>query len=294
MLVKLKEHKYIFFLLPTFVLFAVFMFWPLVRAFYLSFFSWNMIRPTMDFVGLDNYIAIFRNPTMLRVMGNTFIYIAILLLLNFVLPFVLSFVLETVITRFKNLFKPVLFIPSILSLVVGSMLYAWILNPIIGPVAHILNWFGVDMPVWSRTQGWVIVVISIISTWKIFGYNFIVLLGGISGVPIEVIEAARLDNIPLHKIFFNIVVPMSSAVGVYVFIMTIVQGMQFVFVPIHVLTQGGPNWHSSNLVYQAYHEAFIVFNTGRASALSILTLLLFSVLLWLQLKFVEKGAYYEN
>ena len=294
MLAKLKESKYILFLLPTFVLFAVFMFWPLIRALYLSFFNWNMIRPTMNFVGLDNYIAIFQDPVMLRIMRNTFVYIAVLLALNFVMPFVLSFVLETVITRFKNLFKPILFIPSILSLVVGSMIYSWILNPIIGPVAHILDWFGIGMPVWSRTQGWVIVVISLITTWKVFGYNFIVLLGGISGVPSEVIEAARLDNIPLHKIFLNIVVPMSSAVAVYVFIMTIVQGMQFVFIPVHVLTQGGPNWHSSNLIYQAYHEAFIVFNTGRASALSILTLLLFGFLLWLQLKFVERGAYYEN
>lgn len=253
-----------------------------------------MIRPTMEFVGFDNYLAVFRDPNFTRVIFNTFVYIVVLLALNLVAPFILAFVLETVITRFKGFYKPAFFIPSILSLVVGSMLYVWILNPIHGPVAQILGWVGIDMPIWSRSQGWVIVVISIITTWKVFGYNFIVLLGGVSGIPSEVIEAARLDKIPLHKIFLNIVVPMSSAVGIYVLIMTIVQGMQFVFIPVRTLTQGGPNWGSANLIYQAYHEAFVVFNTGRASAVSVMTLALFAFLLWLEFHFVEKRTYYEN
>ena len=292
---KISEKKYILFLLPTLVIFAVFMFWPLVYSIYLSFFNWNMTPwRARRFVGVENYIAIFNSPETMRVLGNTFVYIVILLALNFVMPFILAFVLNVVITKFRNLYKPILFIPSIISLAVGSMIYTWILNPIYGPVAHIMSALEMSMPVWSRTQGLVVVVISIVLTWKIFGYNFIVILGGISGISDDVIESAKLDKIPLHKIFLDIVVPMSSAVGVYVFVMTIVQGLQFGFIPIHVLTQGGPNWHSSQLIYQAYHEAFVVFDTGRGTAFSVLTLLLFAFLLWLEFRFVEKGIYYEN
>jgi len=290
----LDRYKHVFFLLPSVIIFAVFMFWPLLYTIYLSFFDWNMIRPTRNFVGFDHYISIFTSEQSLRVLGNTFLYIGILLALNFVMPYILAFALNVIITKFKNFFKPALFIPSILSMVVGSMIYLWILNPVTGPVASVFNWFGLDMPTWSRTQGWVIVAISLITTWKIFGYNFIVLLGGVSGVPDDVIESTKVDNIPLHKVFLNIILPMSSAVGVYVFIMTIVQGMQFVFIPIAILTQGGPDWHSSNLVYQAYHEAFVVFNTGRGAAFSVLTLILFGFLLWLEFRFVERGTYYEN
>lgn len=295
MLTKLKDKTYLLFLLPTMTVFVLFMFWPLVYSIYLSFLNWNMM-PHIDreFVGFANYIAIFNSSETRRVFGNTFLYIIILLVLNFIMPFILAFVLNHVITKFRNFFKPVFFIPSIISLVVGSMIYTWILNPIIGPVAHIMGALGMDMPVWTRTQGLVIVVISIILTWKVFGYNFIVLLGGISGIPDDVIESARLDNIPLHKIFLNIVVPMSSAVGVYVLVMTIVQGLQFGFIPISILTEGGPNWASSNLIYQAYHEAFIVLDTGRGAAISVITLILFGFLLWLEFKFVEKGTYYEN
>ena len=110
----------------------------------------------------------------------------------------------------------------------------------------------------------------------------------------EVIEAARLDNIPLWKIFRDMVVPMSSATGIYVFITTIVQGLQYVFTPIKVVTQGGPNYASSNLIYMSYHEAFTLYRTGTSSAVSVITMVLFIVLLLLEFRFVEKGVYYEN
>ncbi len=282
------------YILPSLLTFVVFMFWPLVRTIYLSFFSWNMIKPNKEFVGLDNYIELFTDPLSYKVMGNTLFYIIILLIINFIAPYILSFVLSAIITRAKGFYKSVIFLPSVISLVVGSILYLWILNPISGPAALIGKFFGLTMPIWSKTEGLVIVVISLITSWKIFGYNFIVLLAGVTGVSSEVIEAAKLDKVPMHKIFLDIVLPMSSATGIYVFIMTIVQGLQYVFTPIKVITQGGPDNASSNAIYNAYQEAFILFRTGNASAFAIVTLVLFIVLLFLEFKFVEKGVHYEN
>ena len=168
------------------------------------------------------------------------------------------------------------------------------LNPISGPVAIVAGWFGLKLPFWSKTEGWVIAVLCIITTWKTFGYNFINILAGVSGVSMEIIEAARLENVPMWKIFKDIVVPMSSATGIYVFITTIVQGLQYVFTPIKVVTQGGPNYASSNLIYMSYHEAFTLYKTGTSSAVSVMTMALFIILLVLEFRFVEKGVYYEN
>ncbi|OON90775.1 MAG: ABC transporter permease [Epulopiscium sp. Nele67-Bin002] len=291
---KLKQYMPFLFLLPSLIVFTIFMFWPVLRTFYLSFFSWNMIKPTKDFVGLDNYVSVLTDPITYQVIQNTFIYILILLVINFIAPYILSFVLSVVIKRFKGFYKTVYFMPSVISLVVGSVLYVWILNPISGPAAVIANYFNVAMPVWSKTEGLVIVVLSLITSWKIFGYNFIVILAGVSGVSDEIIEAAKMDNIPMHRIFIDIIVPMSSATGIYVFIMTIVQGLQYVFTPIKVITQGGPNYASSNVIYQVYQEAFGLYKTGTASALSMITMILFIVLLILEFKFVEKGVHYEN
>ena len=282
------------FLAPSLIMFTVFMFYPILYTLYLSFFEWNMVKPEKKFVGLGNYIAIFTDPTSWKIFGNTMIYILLLLVLNFVMPYILSFLLSVIIRKGKNFYKVVFFLPRVISLVVGSILYTWILNPVSGPVAVIAKYFGITIPVWSKTEGWVIAVLSIITSWKSFGYNFIVILAGISGVPVELIEAARMDRVPVWRIFLDIIVPVSSATGIYVYITTIIQGLQYVFTPIKVITQGGPNYASSNMVYMSYHEAFSLYRTGMSSAWSVITMAFFIILLILEFKCVEKGVYYEN
>ncbi len=282
------------FLLPSLLVFAIFIFYPLVETIYLSFFEWNMIKPTKKFVGFDNYIAVLTDPNVHKIVGNTVLYILILLIINFVVPYILAFVLSTIVKKGQGFYKSTFFLPSVISLVVGSILYLWILNPLSGPIAIIANFFGLTLPIWSKTEGIVIVVLSIVTSWKVFGYNFIIILAGVSGVSAEVVEAARLDDIPTWKIFRDIILPMSSATGIYVFIITIVQGLQYVYTPIKVVTQGGPNYASSNLIYHSYHEAFSLYRTGMASAVSVLTMMLFVILLILEFHYVEKGVYYEN
>lgn len=279
---------------PSLLVFGIFMFYPLFYTVYLSFFDWNMIKPVKAFVGWKNYIALFQDPLTYTVLKNTLSYLAILLALNCAAPYVLAFILSFVIKRGRGFYKSAFFLPSVISLVVGSILYLWILNPVSGPIAIIAKFFGITVPVWSKTQGLVIVVLSLITTWKVFGYNFIVIFGGVAGVPQEVIEAARIDNVPLYRIFFDLVLPMSGATGIYIFIMTIVQGLQYVFTPIKVVTQGGPDNASSNLIYNVYQEGFTMYHTGYASAFAIVTMALFVFLLILEFRYVEKGIYYEK
>ena len=281
-------------LAPATVLFAVFMFYPLLYTLYLSFFDWNMTRPAKEFVGFENYISVFTDPNFGKIMGNTALYILLLLLFDFAAPYVFSFILSFVVQKGKNFYKSSIFLPSVISLVVGTMIFVWLLNPISGPVSAIAKALGLTVPIWSNTQGLVIVVLSIITSWKIFGYNFIVVMAGVSSVPLEVVEAARLDNIPTWRIFLNIVVPMSSSTGIYVLILSIVTGMQQIFTPINMVTKGGPDNASTNLIYAVYDQAFGFFKTGTASAYAILMMLLFGFLLFLEFKFVEKSVYYEN
>lgn len=286
--------KSFLFLLPAIIIFAVFVFWPIIYTIYLSFFDWNMISPVKNFVGFDNYIDVLTEKETYQVLGNTFVYIVILVIFNFVFPYIMAFVLNFLIPKFKDFFKSAYFVPSFISMVVGSILYNWILNPTSGPLAEILEWFGMKLPNWSVTEGLVIVVISYVTAWKVFGYNFITLYAEISGIDKEIIEAAKLDNVPSWRLLVDIVMPMTSSTGLYVFVMSIVTGLQYVYTPIANLTQGGPAGASSNLIYESYHHAFVVFDTGYASAFSVITLLLFTILLFIQMKFSERGVYYAN
>lgn len=281
-------------LAPAVVIFGVFVFWPTLYTLYLSFFDWSMIAPKKTFVGLDNYIRLFQDPKFYSVIGNTVVYIGILMVINFIVPYIFSFVLDFIIPKFKDFFKSAFFMPSFISMVVGSMIYSWMLNPVSGPVAEVASWFNLTIPNWTTSENLVIIIICYITAWKVYGYHFINLYAAITGIDQEVIESAKLDNVPTWKIFKDIVIPMTSSAGLYVLIMTVVTGLQYVYTPISVITQGGPDGASSNLIYESYNNAFILFKTGYASAYSIVTLLIFSAFLILQLKLSDRSVYYAN
>ncbi len=288
---KVKPYLY---LTPVFVFFLVFMVVPVFYTIYLSFFDWNMIRPTKEFVGLANYTDLLLSQDFWKIFINTLFYILLLVAINFIIPFIFAFVCKFILNRFQNFYKASLFLPGFISLVVGSMIFTWILNPVAGPLSMVLETMGITMPIWSTTEGLVVVVISLITSWKSFGYNFIMLFAAVSGVSGEIVEAARLDDIPLHKIFLKVVAPMTGATSFYVFVMTIVQGLTYVFSPIEVLTGGGPNYGSSNLIYDSYFQAFSLFETGTSAAESVISLLLFGVGLYALNSVVGKKVYYEN
>ncbi|MBP1041083.1 sugar ABC transporter permease [Vagococcus sp. BWB3-3] len=282
------------FIAPAGLAFLVFMFWPVMYTLYLSLLKWNMVAPIKVPVGLGNYLDVLTDPVTLKLFANTALYMVLLMVLNFLIPYVFAFVNTFVMKRGKGVYKILLFMPSLISLVVGAIVLQWIFNPVSGPVGLLLAKIGITLPAWSKTKGLVIVVISLVAVFKTFGYNFLVLLSGMSNVSPELIEAARLEKTPDRQIFRRIVMPLTSSTAVYVLIMSIVQGLQYVFTPIKVLTQGGPNNASSNIIYGVYQEAFGYYNTGKASALSIMTLVVFVVLLLVEFKYVEKGVYYEN
>lgn len=282
------------FLMPALTIFTIFVFYPICKTFYLSFFQWNMISKNKKFIGLENYLNILKEENVHKSLFNTFVYIFLLVIFNFILPYIVAYILAFLVNKMKNFYRTMLFFPSIISLVVASLVFIWIFNPMIGPISIFYELFGIKAQFWLKTNGLVIVLITLITAWKIFGYNLILLLAGILEVPTELIESAKLDKLTNLQIFLYIVIPMTSSTALYVMVMTIVYGLQQVFVPINVLTQGGPNNGSTNLVYSIYQYAFTFFQTGRASALSIITMLFFFILISIKLKVLEKGVYYEN
>lgn len=289
-----KENYMIAFLVPAIGIFTTFVFWPIVRTIYLSFFDWNMISKNKKFVLLDNYTNILTDSVIYKSLGNTFLYIIFLGIFNFILPYIFAYALALLISRLKSFYRAMIFFPSIISLVVASLVFLWLFNPMSGPISKVYELFGIESPFWLKTNGLVILLVSIITAWKIFGYNLILFLAGVLEVPSELIESAKIDKLSNFQIFIYIVLPMTSSTALYVLIMTVVYGLQQVFVPINVLTQGGPNNGSTNLVYSIYQYAFTFFQTGRASALAIITTLFFFVLISLKIKILEKGVYYEN
>lgn len=290
---KNKWHAFLF-LLPSIFFFVVFSYWPLLQNLYLSFFSWNMVSPNMTFVGIENYTAVLGSEELIKILANTVVFVAIMLVLNFVLPYLFSFVLGHLIERGKGFYRSTLFMPATLSLAVASILFLWIYNPLAGPLSIVLSWFDLESPRWFKENWLVIFAICTIIGWKVFGYNLIVMLAAMLAVPKEMIEAAKLENASNWQIFKQIIVPMTSSTAIYVFTITVVFGLQYVLVPVNMLTQGGPDQGSSNLVYIIYHYAFVFFQTGKSAAFAIITMICYIAFLLFRTKYLEKKVYYEN
>ena len=290
---KNKWHAFLF-LLPSIFFFVVFSYWPLLQNLYLSFFSWNMVSPNMTFVGIENYTAVLGSEELIKILANTVVFVAIMLVLNFVLPYLFSFVLGHLIERGKGFYRSTLFMPATLSLAVASILFLWIYNTLAGPLSIVLSWFDVESPRWFKENWLVIFAICTIIGWKVFGYNLIVMLAAMLAVPKEMIEAAKLENASNWQIFKQIIVPMTSSTAIYVFTITVVFGLQYVLVPVNMLTQGGPDQGSSNLVYIIYQYAFVFFQTGKSAAFAIITMICYIAFLLFRTKYLEKKVYYEN
>lgn len=290
---KNKWHAFLF-LLPSIFFFVVFSYWPLLQNLYLSFFSWNMVSPNMTFVGIENYTAVLGSEELIKILANTVVFVAIMLVLNFVLPYLFSFVLGHLIERGKGFYRSTLFMPATLSLAVASILFLWIYNPLAGPLSIVLSWFDLESPRWFKENWLVIFAICTIIGWKVFGYNLIVMLAAMLAVPKEMIEAAKLENASNWQIFKQIIVPMTSSTAIYVFTITVVFGLQYVLVPVKMLTQGGPDQGSSNLVYIIYQYAFVFFQTGKSAAFAIITMICYIAFLLFRTKYLEKKVYYEN
>jgi sn-glycerol 3-phosphate transport system permease protein len=282
------------YIFPAAALFLIFFYWPLLQNIYLSFFSWNMVSPTMKFVGIENFTELLASAELLKILLNTVLFVAIMLVLNFVLPYIYSFVLGHLVHRWNAFYRSALFLPSTLSLAVASILFLWIYNPLAGPLSIILGWFDMESPRWFKENYLVIFAICTIIGWKVFGYNLIIMLAAMVAVPREMIEAAKLENASNWVIFKKIILPMTSSTAIYVFTITVVFGLQYVLVPVNMLTQGGPDQGSSNLVYIIYQYAFTFFQTGKSAAYAVITMVCYLAFLYVKNKYLEKKVYYEN
>ena len=281
------------YIFPAAALFLIFFYWPLLQNIYLSFFSWNMVSPTMKFVGIENFTELLASAELLKILLNTVLFVAIMLVLNFILPYIYSFVLGHLVHRWNAFYRSALFLPSTLSLAVASILFLWIYNPLAGPLSIILGWFDMESPRWFKENYLVIFAICTIIGWKVFGYNLIIMLAAMVAVPREMIEAAKME-ISNWVIFKKIILPMTSSTAIYVFTITVVFGLQYVLVPVNMLTQGGPDQGSSNLVYIIYQYAFTFFQTGKSAAYAVITMVCYLAFLYVKNKYLEKKVYYEN
>lgn len=288
---RLEPYLY---LLPALVFLSVFVFRPLVVTLDLSLYDWNMVSPEKEYVGLKNYVELLRDPEVWRVALNTVHYAGIFLLLNFALPLVLAVLVHRVASRWQHILRIVLFTPTVISLAVVALMWLWVFNPAMGVANQLLHLIGIAPVSWLSDSRWALPSVALVTAWKAFGYSFVLFLAGLVSISHEYTEAARVDGATEGQIFWRITWPLLRPTVTLVAVNTLVVSAEYVFVPMEILTQGGPNQASSNLIYFAFERAFRFFRVGLGSAGTVLIVLVFLGLTIIQIKLMERNSHAEG
>jgi len=261
--------------------FVIFVVYPLVRSFYLSFTDWDFVHEP-NFIGIQNFVDIFSDSKFLKVFRNTLLYTAVTVPILIVIPLILATALNQKI-RGIRFFRAAYFIPVIASTVSISLIWQWMFNGDFGMVNFLLGKIGISGPNWLTDKHFALVAVMFTSIWKGIGYNMMLFLAGLQNISEEYYEVASLERITIIQSFRYITVPLLKPTTLFVTIITIINSFQ-VFDQVVVMTGGGPAKSSSVLVYYIYQNAFRFYNMGYACALGWILAGIIFVLTLIQFK----------
>ena len=279
------------YLLPSFVLFAVFVFIPLARTIYLSFFNTRSTGAITTFAGFDNYIELATSAVFRSGLLATGLFVLYTVPVGIGLGLVLAVLLNQRL-RGINVFRIAMSSSIAISAAVGSLIWLLLFNPSLGLLNYVLSLIGIAGPQWLIQPNIAIVAVSITTIWLTLGTNIIVLLAGLQGVPEEIYEAAHLDGARGINLFTRITVPMVSPSLFFLLVVDTIAVLQ-AFTQIHLLTRGGPVDATRALVYSIYLDAFQNFQFGFASAQAVVLFVLVLVLTLVQFQVVERRVHYQ-
>ncbi|MBD3003488.1 carbohydrate ABC transporter permease [Streptomyces sp. 5-10] len=273
------------FIAPALLGFLVFLLWPTLRGIYLSFTRFNLLTPA-EWVGLDNYDRMIRDPVFWHSLAVTVEYVAI----NIGVQTVAALAVAVLLQRLTQsaVLRGIVLTPYLMSNVVAGIVWLWILDTQLGIGNEILQALGFDRIPFLADEAWAIPTIALINVWRHVGYTALLLFAGLQAIPNDMYEAAKVDGASEWRMFWRITMPLLRPVLAVVLIMTVIGSFQ-VFDTVAVTTAGGPANATNVLQYYIYGAAFGRFQFGYASAMSVALLVVLSVITIVQYRLTRAG-----
>jgi ABC-type sugar transport system permease subunit len=255
---------------PAAVIFALFFVMPVVASVVISFFRWSGIEES-EFIGLANYRRLRDDPVFLTNIRVTLLAAAAALLSILPAATLLAVSLSGP-GRLMSVFRWILFLPVVMPLSAAALLWTEIFNPNNGLANIVLGWVGVDPVTWLGEKGTALWALIIVTIWSSLGLHIVILLSGLSAIPVDLKEAARLETSSSWKLFRHIVLPLLRD-SLTVSAVLIVTGTFVFFTSLAaIMTRGGPSHATEVLGMRAYLEAFTSLSFGRASAVTVVSM----------------------
>jgi multiple sugar transport system permease protein len=250
---------------------------PIFIAFTVSFTKWNFVLGIkgLRFVALDNYIRLFKDSVFLISFINTIVYAVVMVPVSIFVSLILAVILNEYVFG-KGILRLACYLPHVSSMVAVSVVWMILYLPSYGPINTFLMSMGISSPPkWLNASSTSLISIIIVGIWQSLGYNIVIVLAGLQGIPGSLYEAGDMDGVNIVQKFFHITIPSLSSTLFFLIMISFIHSFQ-VFTTVQVMTEGGPGNSSSVLVYYIYKMAFEQNDIGYATAMSwVLFILVF-------------------
>ncbi|PET68258.1 glycerol-3-phosphate ABC transporter permease [Priestia megaterium] len=279
------------YLLPSLLLFGVFLFYPMIKTLYLSLFITDTQGNPLKFVGLQNFSYLFTDPNFLQSMKATFLFVLYTVPIGLIIALFLALIANEKLKGigfFRTMFSSTMG----MSVAASSVIWMFMYNPTIGVINKVLNLVGIHDVQWLLDPKYALIAVSISTIWMNIGFTFLILLGGLQNIDEKLYENARIAGVSYWYQLRKITLPMLSPTLFFIITVSFINAFQ-TFGQIDILTKGGPTDSTNVIVYSIYKDAFVNYNVGSASAQA--TILFFCILLVtaLQFKLGERKVHYQ-
>lgn len=263
---------------PTVVIFAAITLYPLLYSLHLSFFSWNLLRPSLGkvFIGLKNYRRIVYDPVFWHSLKTTLYFMGASVALQFLIGLGLA-LLFNVEFKGRSVARSIVLVPLLITPIVIGLMWKWLLNPEVGILNYFLSFVGVSSRSWLGNPSLALFTVIIVDVWHLTPFATLVLLAGLQALPRALYEAARIDGTSWWQMFRYITLPLLKPVILVVLLLRTI-GTFATFPKIYALTQGGPGRATEVLGFLVYRTSFKEFHMGYGAALSYVMVVLVLVI----------------
>ena len=276
------------FLLPAVVILLIFFFIPFFQTIGLSFFEYSNNIYNPNFIGIKNYIEIFKNPVFYKVMLNTVIYLIVAVPILAIFPLFLAILINQKI-RALTMYKILIYLPVIVSIVVAAIAFKWLYAQD-GILNYFMQLFHLSKIGWLTDPKYAIYSVIILTIWKGIGYYMMIYLASLMSVPKELYEACDIDGANFIQKHLTVTVPHLMPTIALVTTISSISAMK-IFAEIYVMTKGGPLNSTKTIVYYIYEKAFETLDLGYASAMAVILLTIVMIFSLLNIFVFEKGKY---
>lgn len=275
-------------LIPIMILFAVFAATPIISSIMLSFYNYSPLDATSPFIGLENYYGLFKDGVFLKSLSNTIKFVFLSVLINIVVAIFIALCINSIEKRvFKDFFRTLYFLPTVTSIVGAALIWSTMMEPTHGLINMVLENIGFKGKIyWLADERFALFSVIAMTLWQDLGYNIVILMAGLDGIPRMFYEAAYIDGANRWEIFWNITLPLLMRTMLFVLVMTLISYFQ-VFEQVQVMTNGGPDYASQVIALSIYQNAFQFMRMGYASAMSVILFIIILIISILQIKFVK-------